>query len=304
VTRHPRPWATHAALVVVQIAFASQSVEGKIAMLPRALGGEGITPEAMAMARMLGAAAFFQVFARSTKQLNATTWRDHFFLALLGALGIAANQALFLTGLRLTTPMTAALLCITIPVMTAALAVLLRVERASWRTGLGLVLAGTGAASLVVGGSGTAALDRGALLIALNCFVYSLYIILSRGTIQRLGALTVITWMFAWAVLLYVPLGLAPLARSVSTWTPRGLGFVAYIVLFPTILAYLANAWALGRSSAVLVTVYIYMQPAIAGLLAWIQLGQGLSTRLVASAALIGLGVAIVATRPLVTKAR
>jgi drug/metabolite transporter (DMT)-like permease len=294
-----RPWATHAALILVQIAFASQAVEGKIAMLPRAAGGEGIPPEAVAMARMLGATAFFQVFARSTKKLAPTVPREHFLLALLGLLGIAANQALFLTGLRLTTPMTAALLSITIPVVTAALAVVMQIERASWRTGAGLLLAGAGAAWLVVGGGGrgSASLDRGALLISLNSIVYSLYIVLSRRTIVRLGAITVITWIFTWAALMYAPLGLGPLVESARAWTPRGCALVAYIVVMPTIVAYLANAWALGRSSAVLVTIYIYTQPAIAGLLAWIQLGIGLSGRLAMSAALIAVGVAVVSTR-------
>jgi drug/metabolite transporter (DMT)-like permease len=291
---------------VVQIAFASQTVEGKLAMLPRAEGGEGIPAEAMAMARMLGAAAFFQVFARSTKTLNPTTIRDHVSLVGCGFLGIAANQALFLTGLRLTTPATAALLSITIPVVTAAIAVLLRAERASWRTGLGLLFAGSGGAWLVVGGpaapgSSPGSIDRGALLISLNSVVYSLYIVLSRPIIVRLGAFTLITWIFTWAVFMYAPLGLAPLVHDALSWTPRAWALVAYIVAVPTIVAYLANAWALGRSSPSLVTIYIYTQPALAALLAWVQLGTGLTVRLVASAILIAVGVAVVATRRPVT---
>jgi drug/metabolite transporter (DMT)-like permease len=292
-----RVWATHAALVVVQIAFASGAVEGKIAMMPRAQGGEGIPPEAVAMARMLGAAAFFQVFARSTNHLAATTSRDHFFLALLSVLGIAANQALFLIGLRLTTATTAALLCITIPVITAALAVVMRVERPSWRTVSGLVFAGAGGAWLITGGGGAASLDRGALLIALNCLLYSLYIVLSRGTIQRLGAMTVITWLFTWAAVVFAMFGAPALAASLPNWTARSWAFIGYLVAMPTIVAYLANAWALGRSRPTLVTMYIFTQPAIAALLAWIQLGDRLSSRIVTSAALIAVGVAVVALR-------
>jgi drug/metabolite transporter (DMT)-like permease len=292
-----RRWPTHAALILVQIAFASGAVEGKIAMMPRAAGGEGIAPTAVAMARMLGACAFFQVFARSTRRLAPTAPRDHVSLALFGVLGIALNQALFLIGLVLTTPTIAALLSITIPVLTAALAIALRQEPASRRTGVGIALAGAGGAWLVTGGGGRASLDIGALLIALNSLSYSLYIVLSRRTIQRLGAMTVITWMFTWAVVAFAPFGLAPLIASVPEWTPRGWTYIAYIVVVPTVVAYLANAWALGRSSPTLVTIYIYVQPAIAAVLAWMQLGQGLSSRLVASAALILVGVTVVATR-------
>src|ERR1700679_250935 len=86
-------WRVHAALLVVQLAFASQAVEGKIAMGPREAGGEGISPFAIAMARMLAAAIFFQVSARATGSLAPTTRRDHLALAGLSVIGIAANQA-------------------------------------------------------------------------------------------------------------------------------------------------------------------------------------------------------------------
>jgi hypothetical protein len=48
------------ALVIVQVAFASGSVEGKLAMASPDGGGEGVSPLGIAMARMLGAALVFQ----------------------------------------------------------------------------------------------------------------------------------------------------------------------------------------------------------------------------------------------------
>jgi drug/metabolite transporter (DMT)-like permease len=293
-------WKTHAALLVVQVAFASQAVEGKIAMMPHAAGGEQIAPTAIAMARMLGAAVFFQLFARTTARLERTTSRDHAILAILSVLGIALNQALFLIGLRSTTPNSAALLCITIPVFTAALAVLFRQERPSLRTGLGLLCAASG----VVWLTGIGSVDFGAIVISVNCLVYAAYIVLSRRVIVRLGALTVITWIFTWGALLFAPFGARDLLVSVPTWTSRGWAFIAYIVVVPTIVAYLANAWALGRSNASLVTVYIYVQPTITALLGYAQLGQTLSSRVLVAAPFIALGVAIVATRGHVRRTR
>ncbi len=66
--------ATHAALFVVQVAFAVGAVEGKLAMRPTSgagHAGEGVDPFALAMARMLGAAVFFQVVARAMRRLSA-----------------------------------------------------------------------------------------------------------------------------------------------------------------------------------------------------------------------------------------
>jgi drug/metabolite transporter (DMT)-like permease len=283
----------HVALLIVQVAFASQTVEGKIAMGPRATGGEGISPFAMAMARMLGAAVFFQLLTRATGRLRETTARDHAILAGLSVIGIALNQTLFLIGLRLTTPMTAALLSVTIPVFTAVFAVALRQERASVRLGVGLASSIAGAVWL----TGVGRVDRGALVVLANSLSYALYIVFARDTIRRLGALTVIAWVFTWGAIVFAPIGLPTLVAAVPTWTPRGWAFVAYILVVPTIVAYLCNAWALGRSNATLVSIYIYVQPVLAGLLAWLQLGQTVSVRMLGSAVLIATGVTIVATR-------
>jgi drug/metabolite transporter (DMT)-like permease len=288
-----RAWTTHLALLVVQLAFASQAVEGKVAMGARAVGGEGIAPYALAMARMAGAALFFQVLTRATRWLARTTWRDQAQLAVLSVLGIALNQTLFLIGLRITSPMSAALLGVTIPVLSAGLAVVVGQERGGVRLALGIGVAIGGVLWL----TGIHAVDHGAVIVLLNCVSYSAYIVFSRGIVRRLGAVTVVTWIFTWGALLFAPLGAPALIEAAPGWSARGWTFVGYIVVVPTIVAYLCNAWALGRSSATLVTIYIYVQPLITALLAWIQLRQAPTSNMLGAAVLIVIGVSIVATR-------
>jgi drug/metabolite transporter (DMT)-like permease len=285
-------WKTHAALLAVQVAFASQAVESKLAMMPRAAGGEGMAPQAVAMVRMIGALLFFQGWSVARK-LPRPSLRDHARLAGLSLLGIVVNQMLFLAGLARTTPSTAALLSVTIPVATAALSILFRKEAFSSRTVLGLVVAGSGVVTL----TGVRDVDRGALLITVNCFCYAAYLVFSRDVIQRLGAFTVVTWVFTWGAVLFAPVGLMPLARMLPELTPRGLAFVAYVIAIPTILAYLLNAWALGKSNPTLVTVYIHLQPVLAALLAYFQLGYPVSAKMGIAAVLIAAGVVVVSTR-------
>lgn len=284
---------THLALIVVQVAFASQAVEGKIAMLSRVDGGEAIAPASIAMARMLGGTAFFMALYLARTNRPRLTRREQVQLALLAVLGIALNQTLFLMGLKMTTPMGASLLGVTIPVFTAAVAVLARKERASLRLALGLGVAIAGVLWL----TGVHELDRGALLVAANSLSYAIYLVFSRDLVRKLGALTVVAWIFMWGAFELSPIGLPALVHDLPQLTTRGAMLVAYIILMPTIVAYFCNAWALGRSSASLVTVYIYLQPAIAAVLAYLQLGQQISHRLAMAAALILVGVAIAATR-------
>jgi drug/metabolite transporter (DMT)-like permease len=287
-------WATHAALLLVQLAFASQAVEAKVAMLPRAAGGEEIFPEALAMIRMLGGALFFQAIAgtRATQGV-AISRADHARLAGLSIIGIALNQTLFLLGLRWTTPFATSLLGATIPVFAAALAVLFGKERLSGRTVVGLILAMSGVLSLI----GLGSLDRGAILVALNSLSYAAYVVLSRDVVVRVGALRSVAWIFTYAALMFAPIGARPMVAQLAVLTPRGWAFVLYILAMPTIVAYLLNAWALARSSATLVTIYIYLQPLIAAVLAWVQLGQGISRRAWLAALLILLGLGVVASR-------
>jgi drug/metabolite transporter (DMT)-like permease len=287
-------WGTHAALLLVQFAFASQAVEAKVAMLPRAQGGEEIFPETLAMIRMLGGALFFQAIVqmRATQGV-AISRADHARLAGLSVLGISLNQTLFLLGLRWTTPFSVSLLGAAIPIFAAALAVLFGKERLSWRTVIGLALAMLGVLSLVGNGS----LDRGAILVALNSLSYAAYVVLSRDVVLRVGALRTVAWIFTYGALMFAPIGVKPLLEQLPSLTPRGFGYVAYILALPTIVAYLLNAWALGRSSATLVTIYIYLQPLIAAVLAWAQLGMGISPRAGIAAVLILIGLGIVATR-------
>ncbi|HEX4515862.1 MAG TPA: DMT family transporter, partial [Polyangiaceae bacterium] len=132
---------------------------------------------------------------------------------------------------------------------------------------------------------------------------YSSYIVLSRKTIQRVGALTLVTWLFVFGAISFAPIGVPAIVANAPHWTPRSMAFVAYIVLMPTIVAYSCNAWALGRSSPSLVTIYVSVQPIIAALIGWVQLGTALTMRLVVAAAFIVAGVSLVVTRPSATSA-
>ncbi len=299
IARQPASFAVHAALLVVQIAFAAGAVEGKLALNPSSAGGGGIDAIALAMARMSGAALFFQAYTRVTGRLRPVPPYEHWRIAGLAVLGVVLNQTLFLVGLHLTTAFAAALLGATIPVFAAALAVAFGIERPSVRTAVGLVLAIAGVLWL----TGIGSLDRGAIAIALNCFSYAFYIVLSKRVIERVGALTVVTWLFTWGSVVMAPLGRRGLLLGLGTWSARAWVFVAFFIAFPTIIAYLANAWALAHSGPTLVTVYIYLQPLIAAIMQWVQLGEAIAPRALAAAGFILAGVGVVATRRVVTSA-
>jgi drug/metabolite transporter (DMT)-like permease len=70
--------------------------------------------------------------------------------------------------------------------------------------------------------------------------------------------------------------------------------------VFPTIIAYFLNIWALRRASSNVVAVYVYLQPVLTALVAPLLLeGEGLTTRAGLAGILIfaGVGMVIMAER-------
>jgi drug/metabolite transporter (DMT)-like permease len=74
-----------------------------------------------------------------------------------------------------------------------------------------------------------------------------------------------------------------------SSWTfsGRGLGAFAYLVVFGSVLGYSAYAYALRHASATIVGTYAYVNPVIAVLLGWLLLDEVVTSRTFVAMAMI-----------------
>lgn len=297
------PFRVHAALLLVQVFFASLSVFGKEAM-------QYISWPALVTVRVTGSMLFFLAFG-AVKGVEKVAPSHHKTLALYGFLGVAANQIQFLAGLSRTKALHATVLVTSIPVFAAALAVLLGRERFSLRKGAGVFLALLGALLLILGGQDLSpdlvTLQEGQvlgnLLILSNSLFYALYLVLSRDLLSRYQATTVVVWMFFYGFLETLAFdGLAALLspeEARASWeglltAPAVAWQLIAIVVLITVLAYILNSWALRFAPSSLVAIYIYLQPLAAALLAWVRLGEHASWHDLAAAALIVAGVTLV----------
>src|SRR6185369_2202865 len=66
-----------------------------------------------------------------------------------------------------------------------------------------------------------------------------------------------------------------------SSWhlSLKGVGAIAYLVVFGSILGYSAYAYALRHASATIVGTYAYVNPVIAVLLGWLLLHEPVGSR-------------------------
>jgi len=297
-------FAAHAALSAVQVFFALFPVFGKLAF-----AGGTYTPLAVGAARILFGAATLSALAlalHGRRALPPLSELPRVFV--LSILGVAANMTLYLEGLKRSTAGNATLLICVIPVFTFTIAVLLGHERFGARRIAGLLLALTGAAVLVFGGQAQFGGEHalGNLLIVLNCLGYAAYLVLVRPLAQRYPPLAVIAWMFV-ASLPWLPLMLwrDHTARGSAAFSLRAvflpeqasaqaLWALAFIVVFPTTLAYLFNVFALSRVRASTTAVYIYAQPLGTAVAAWIVLDEHVTPLMGLSAALLFPGIWLV----------
>jgi drug/metabolite transporter (DMT)-like permease len=266
----PAPsWRVHLTLILVQTAFGGFHVVAKAVL-------SDLAPLALAAIRV----------GIATPILMALAWRrDHFvpsrrdlpLLALLGGLGVFANQALFITGLKLTTATNASILMTSIPVFAVAAAAVMGVERITANRLAGIVLSVAGALVLVnpLRFSTDRSAALGNVLILGNGLCYALFLVLQRPVLNRIPWRTVTAASFFFGSLGVLPLAAPALAALDPSTVRTGawLG-VAYIILFPTVFAYAASTWAVRRSSPALVAAYSTLQPLVASALAAAFLGE------------------------------
>ncbi len=281
----------HLALVLVQLLFASLAIAGRF-VLPHFPAGALVT------VRVLGAALVLLVLNVATGGGRVHDRQDLLQLAVLGMLGIAANQTLFLYGLRHTTAINATILVTTVPVFTVLGSVLTGREPASFLKFAGIALAGIGAIYLIGPDRISLAPDvaLGNALIVLGMVCYAAYFLYSKSILRRYGSVTVSFYVMFFACFGVLPFGIGAVQQisfrdiSGSVWI-----WVAYIVLFPTIVTYLLNLWALKRASSNLVAVYIYLQPIFAAAIAPLILtGEHLTVRTGVAGLAIFAGLALV----------
>jgi drug/metabolite transporter (DMT)-like permease len=279
------------ALLLVQLLLASIAVVGRL-VLPV------VSPGVVVACRILGAAAALLL-------LNAARggpWiRDRgtlVRLAAAGSLGITANQSLFLFGLNHTTAVNASLLVTTAPVFTVLGSLLFRLERPSPFKLTGIALSALGAIYLVGPDrlSFAPGVALGNLLILLAMLCYAGYFLIAKPLLARHDALTVGAYVMLFASVGILPVGLPALAAvdpGRISGTVRAL--VGYLVIGPTIAAYLLNLWALRRASYSTVAGFIFLQPFFAALGAAILLpGEGITARMLVAASGIFLGLGLV----------
>lgn len=227
---------------------------------------------------------------------------------ILGAafFGMALNMLAFFYGLNLTTPINAAVMMVTAPMITLLLAVLFLKEKLQWHRILGLLIGLSGTLLMIIYGKGNLTTapnpTLGNFLIFINAASFACYLVIVKKLTQIYHPFTFIKWMYLLGILMVLPFGLKQVLEMPFSEIPiSGYLSIAYVVVFVTFGTYLLNIYAIKILKPTTVAVFIYFQPFLTTLVA---VGLGTDTidfiKVIASI-LIFIGVYLVSKKTLKT---
>ncbi|NRS88696.1 drug/metabolite transporter (DMT)-like permease [Flavobacterium sp. 7E] len=216
--------------------------------------------------------------------------------------GVAFNMLTFFKGLSLTSPISAAVIMVTTPMIVLILSAIIMKERMRKRmvTGILLGLIGTGSLILygkAIGSSSNATL--GNLLVLVNAISYGFYLIIVKKLMDKYNAFTFVKWIYLFGLLMVLPFGWSQIEALNWTALPLDISWkIGFVVVISTFLTYLLNLLTMKELKPTTVAVFIYLQPFFATVFA-ISLGKDeLSFTKIASALLIFIGVYMVTQKP------
>jgi drug/metabolite transporter (DMT)-like permease len=282
----------HLALLTVNIIYGANYSIAKEVM------PNYVHPFAFVMMRVGGALVLFWIVSALFVKEKIDK-KDLPLIALLALCGVAVNQLLFLKGLSLTSPINASIIMISNPIVVLLIAAVLLKEKISFQKITGISFGIVGAMLLLLFnksfslGSETIGGD---VMVLANSISWAFYIVLVKPLMKKYNTFTIIKWVFLFGFIYVLPFGFNEFKQVEWAAMPANIWKdIFFVVIATTFFAYVLNTYALRALSPAVVSIYIYLQPFIATLIAILYYrNDELDTRKIISGTLIIIGVYLV----------
>lgn len=266
--------------------FGTLGIFGKLAF------ASGLTLGTVLCFRFLIATGFVWTLLGLDGRLTLLRGRALFVGLGLGALGYAAQSALYFWGLEFMSAGLVGIVLYTYPVLVVLISVVVLNERVTRRTVIALTAALAGVA-LITSVNPSGADPRGITIVLGAAVVYSAYITISRVTLTTVDAKVLTAHVLPAAGMMFLGYSLATdqlvVPRTFEEWgIVVALGVVATAV---PIFAFFAGLARIGASRASIVST---VEPVVTVLLGVAVLGETISPAMVVGGVLVLGGVVLV----------
>ena len=260
-----RIFLSHIALIIVNLIYALNYTIAKDVM------PEYIEPSGFILLRVIGGSIlFFLMYFFFVKE--RVKKKDFFRLMLCGLFGVAINQLFFFEGLNLTTPINAAIIMTISPVLVIITSAIIIKEKIITRKIIGIFLGVIGACVLILN-SGDISFENdfftGNILVLINATSYAIYLVLVKTLMKKYNPITVMFFVFVFGLIFVLPFGIDEIQKiDLTSFNEEIYLKIGFVVICTTFIAYMFNAFALKSLNPSVVSVYIYLQPLFASLIA------------------------------------
>jgi len=256
-----------------------------------------IKPFGFILLRVFGATILFWLisFFGPTEKIQL---KDFPRIIAAAFFGVALNMLTFFKGLSFTSPISAAVIMVTTPIIVLILSTIIMKEKMIKRKIFGILLGLFGTGFLILYGRsiGNAAnAPLGNLLVFINAVSYAFYLIIVKNLMDKYNAFTFVKWIYTFGLLMVLPFGWSEYQEIQWATIPTYILWeIVFVVVFTTFFTYLFNLVSMRELKPTTVSVFIYLQPLFATIFA-ISLGKDELTLVkIVSAVLIFVGVYLV----------
>lgn len=295
-TASRQDWIAPVALTLAALFWSGNFIAG------RALRDD-IDPVTLNTLRWTLALALFLPFVgRSCLNHTAAIRRHWRYLLALGATGIAAFHTTVYLALAQTTATNALLMLALAPVAILAASALIGATIPTRMHWLGSLVSLTGAAIVITRADvdvlRNLAFNRGDLWMLVAVAVWAAYSLLLKRRPPELPPTVALAGSMATGVALMLPVFLAVLPMAHLAVNTGLVGAMAYIVVFPSVLAFWLWGYGVGRLGPERAGQFVHLMPVFGPLLAMAILGEQVVLPQLAGAVVIFAGIALVIRRP------
>lgn len=261
-----------------------------------------IEPYGFIVLRVIGACLLFWIISLwfPNEKIDPKDWKKIFICALFG---MSINMLMFFKGLSLSTPINSSVIITLSPVLLLILSAILVREKITILKAGGIIIGLAGGLALVLFGEkeqfNAPNIQLGNVLFIVNAIAYSIYLILVKPLTAKYSSITLMKWLFLFAVFINLPVGFNEFIRVEWSTLPFDVILkMGFVVVGTTFLTYLFNIYALRQLRASTIGAFIYLQPVIAVFFAVIIGADFLTPVRILAAILIFTGVYMSSRKP------
>lgn len=258
---------------VAHLALASAAlIYGANYIIAKTVMPDPIGPTSFIALRVTGACVLFWLFA--WRKISIPYKEDWWRFFLCAVAGVATNQLLFFNGLALTSPVNASIIMTSNPILVMIISAIALKQKITLQKSVGILLGMAGAITLLWLSSFDLTKQssvKGDIFILINSISWAFYLVLIKPLMHKYHPLMITAWVFLIGIFLVIPFGGIGLKaidwHQLTNWQWFS---ILYVIIGTTFLTYLFNMIGVHRLSPTVASSYIYFQPMLAGVFAFL----------------------------------